>query len=205
MKNCTSFAEQKRYTVYSGKRLIWHYCLQLSFFYKTMSRISINLCRSGNQRHLLDFMRKWGWFHGHVARFPKSLGSRLKFQKTEIWFCRWKSNGYSDINMFLSMKTLCSFLLAKERTWRRIFITHSELSQNHREEQFIPFKTTVNWFIWLENWYFLKNSCNKGDRLQGSDLVKKFFFKIVKILVTVLLKMEVFTWIFHLLIKTPLF
>ena len=33
----------KKYRVYSRKRLFWHYCLQLSFVYKTMSQISFTL------------------------------------------------------------------------------------------------------------------------------------------------------------------
>ena len=32
--------KSKRHKVYSGKRLFWHYHLQLSFFYKTVSQIS---------------------------------------------------------------------------------------------------------------------------------------------------------------------
>ena len=33
----------KMYKIYSGKRLFWHYRLQLSFVYKTVSQISLNL------------------------------------------------------------------------------------------------------------------------------------------------------------------
>ena len=82
----------KRYKVYSGERLYWHYRLQLSFVYKTMSQISFKLFCSGDKRLLSEFLRKWGWFQGHNERFPKYLGQKLKFKKTEARLCRWKSN-----------------------------------------------------------------------------------------------------------------
>ena len=81
----------KRYKVYSGKRLFWHYYLQLSFVYKTVSQISFKLFCSGDKRLLSEFLRKWGWFQEHNERFPKYLGLKLKFQKTETRFCKWKS------------------------------------------------------------------------------------------------------------------
>ena len=64
----------KWYQLYSGKQLFWHYCPQLSFFYKTLSQISFNLFCSGDRRLLAEFLRKWGWFQGHNERFPKYLG-----------------------------------------------------------------------------------------------------------------------------------
>ena len=49
-------------------------------------------------------------------------------------------------------------MLAKEKTWKCIFNTNSELSQNNAEKQIIPSKTTVNW---LSNdiWCYLVNGC----------------------------------------------
>ena len=117
-----------------GKHLFWHYHLQLFLVYKTMSRISFNLFWLGDKRFLSEFLRKWGWFHRHNERFPKYLGQNLKFQKTETGFCRWKSTDNSDINIFLSLENLCTFLLAKEKTWQHIFNTNSELSQNRTKK-----------------------------------------------------------------------
>ena len=57
-----------------GKTLFWHYYLQLSFFYKTLSQISFKLFCSGDKRLLSEFLKKWGWFHVHNERFPKYLG-----------------------------------------------------------------------------------------------------------------------------------
>ena len=78
----------KRYMAYSQKRLFWHYRFQLSFIYKSVCQISFNLFWSGERRLLSKFLRKWGWFRGHNERFPKYLGWKLKFQKTETTFCR---------------------------------------------------------------------------------------------------------------------
>ena len=45
------------------------------------------------------------------------------------------------------MENPCTLLLAKEKTWKRIFNTNSELSPNRAEKQIMPFKTTVNWLF----------------------------------------------------------
>ena len=118
--------KSKRYKVYLGKRLFWQYCLHLFFVYKTVSQISFNLFCSGDKRLLWEFLKEWGWFQGHNECFPKFLGKKLKFEKTEIWFCRWKSTDNDDINIFMSLENLCTFLLARENTWKWIFNTNSE-------------------------------------------------------------------------------
>ena len=56
--------------------------------------------------------------------------------------------------IFLSLKNACTFLLVKEKTWKSIFNTNSELSQNRTEKQIMPFKTTVNW-LFNDIWYYL--------------------------------------------------
>ena len=123
-----------------------------------MSQISFKLFCSGDKRLLSEFLRKWGWFQVHNERFPKYLGWKLKFQKTETCFCRWKSTDNNDINIFLSLENPCTFLLAKEKTWKRIFNTNNELSQNPTEKQIMPFKTTVNW-LFTDIWCYLVIGC----------------------------------------------
>ena len=49
--------------------------------------------------------------------------------------------------IFLLLENPCAFLLAKEKTWKHIFNTNSELSQNRTEKQIMSFKTTVNWLF----------------------------------------------------------
>ena len=115
------------YKVYSGKRLFSHYHLQLSFVYKTPLQIYFNLFYSGDKRLLSEFLRKWSWFHGHDECFPEYLDYKLKFRKTE--FCRWKSNDYNDIYIFMSLKNPCTFLLSKEKTRKRILT----LTVNYRK------------------------------------------------------------------------
>ena len=54
----------------------------------------------------------------------------------------------------ISARWVCTFLLAKENTWKRIFNTNSELSQNRTEKQIMPFKTTLNW-LFNDIWCYL--------------------------------------------------
>ena len=107
------------YKVYSGKLLYWHYRLQLSFVYKAVSNISFKFFCQEDKRLLQEFHWKWGWFQKYNERFPKYLGSKLKFQKTETQFCRWKSNDNNDVNIFLSLEKLYTFSLAKKKAWKK--------------------------------------------------------------------------------------
>ena len=138
---------KKVQVIFGETFFFWRYRLQLSFVYKTVSQISFNLFCSGDKRLLLEFLWKWGWFHEHKERFPKYLGEKLKFQKTETRFCRWETNDYNEIYVFMSLKNPCTFLHAKEKTWKRIFNTNSELSQNRAQYQIMQFKTSVNWLF----------------------------------------------------------
>ena len=95
----------------------------------------------------VNFLRKWVWFQGHNERFPKYLGEKLKFQKTKTRFCRWKSTDNNYINIFLPLENPFTFLFAKENTWRRIFNTNSELSQNRTDKEIMLFKTTRSWLL----------------------------------------------------------
>ena len=72
-------------------------------------------------------------------------------------FCRWKSTDNNDINIFMSLEN-ATFLLAKEKTWKHIFNTNSELSQNRTEKQIMPFKITVNW-LFNDIWCYLVIRC----------------------------------------------
>ena len=78
----------------------------------------------------------------------------MKFQKTERQFCRWKSTDNNGINIFLSLEIPCTFLLAKEKTWKRIFNINSELLQNCTEKQIMPSKLTINWLFYYK-WCYL--------------------------------------------------
>ena len=46
------------------------------------------------------------------------------------------------------MENPCTFLLAKEKTWKHIFNTNSELSQNRTEKLIIPSKTVLEVLEW---------------------------------------------------------
>ena len=86
---------------------------------------------------------------------------KIKMLKTEAQFCRWKSNDCNHISIFLSLEnhcTACTFLFVKGKTWKHIFNTKSELSQNHTEKQFMPSKATLNW-LFNDIWCYFVIGC----------------------------------------------
>ena len=91
-------------------------------------------------------------------RFSKLLGLKKKSFLNGTRICRWKSTDNNDFNIFLSLENPCTILLTKEKTWKRIFNTNSELSQNCTEKQIMPSKTTINW-LFNDIWCFSTNSC----------------------------------------------
>ena len=128
MKKCTSFEEQK------GTRYIWrNVYFDIIIFYSLSSAKPcfefLSIFFAGVL--LLDFITKWGWFYGHDVHFPKKIGWGLKFEEVEIWFCRWRSTDYNDINIFLALENLCTILLAKEKTWKPIVSCHGYLTMSH--------------------------------------------------------------------------
>ena len=52
----------------------------------------------------------------------------------------------------------CNVLLAKEKIWKHIFNTNSDLSQNRTEKQIMLFKTTVN-CLFNDIWCYLVIGC----------------------------------------------
>ena len=56
------------------------------------------------------------------------------------------------------MANPCAFSVAKEKTWKHIFNTNNELSQNRTEKQIMPFKTPVNWLL-NDIWCYLVIGC----------------------------------------------
>ena len=122
LKKCTSFEEQNgtryiRENVYFGIIII--ICLLsvkpcLRFLLSVKPCLRFLLDCSTNKRLLSEFLRKWGWFQGHYERFPKYLGKKLKFLRTETRFCRWKSTDNNDSDMFLSLENLVPFCERKD-------------------------------------------------------------------------------------------
>ena len=127
LNKCTSFEEQKG-TRYIRKNLYFGIII-FSYILSTKSCL----------RFLLNcFLREIKGFYqsslGNKVDFRDIMNvphiSWLKIKKTETMFCRWKSTDNNGINIFLSLENPCTFLLAKEKTWKCIFNTNSELSQN---------------------------------------------------------------------------
>ena len=71
----------------------------------------------------------------------------MKFQKTETWFCRWKSTDNNNINIFLSLEKPCTFLLEKGKIRKCIFNTNNEFSQNRKEKRIMSSNTAINWLV----------------------------------------------------------
>ena len=78
---------------------------------------------------------------------PNILAKSRNFQKLRHGFVDEIALKKNDIDMFLLLKNVCIFLLAKEKTCKRIFNTNSELSQNHTEKQIMVSDTKINWFF----------------------------------------------------------
>ena len=69
-----------------------------------------------------------------------------------------KSTDNNNITIFLSLGNPCVFFLVKEKTWKRIFNTNKELSQNRTEKQIMPSKATITW-IFNDVWCCLFIAC----------------------------------------------
>ena len=65
--------------------------------------------------------------------FPKILVQDSKFKELRHTFVNERAMIITTVTISLSLNNLCTFLLAKEKTWKRIFKTNSESSQNHTE------------------------------------------------------------------------
>ena len=66
-----------------GETFIFALLSSAVFRLQNVSQISFKLFCSWDKKLLSEFLRKWGLFQGHNERFPKYLGKKFKFQKTE--------------------------------------------------------------------------------------------------------------------------
>ena len=73
------------------------------------------------------------------------------------------------------MENPCTFLLAKEKTWKRIFNTNSELSQNRTEKQIMLSKTTINW-LFNDIWCYLSIACFHWETGLFQQTVVKVYY-----------------------------
>ena len=153
MTKCTSFEEQKC-TSY-----IWG---------NVYFGINVFSCLSSTKACLrfllICFPREINGFYqsslGNEADFRDTMNVSLNIlaKKLRHGFVDERTLITTTLIYFCLSKTLVPFLRAKEKTWKRIFNTNSELSQNHTEKQIMPSKTTINW---LSNdiWCYLFTAC----------------------------------------------
>ena len=105
----------KRYKVYSWKSLFWHYCLQLSFIYKTMFQISFNLFLSRDKRvyhsslgNEIDFM--------HIMNIsPNILAKNQNFKRLRHGFVDERALITTTLISSCHWKTHVPFCLRKKR------------------------------------------------------------------------------------------
>ena len=112
---------------------------------------------SGDRRLLSEFLRKWGWFHGHNEDFHKYLHWELKFQKTKTQSCRWKNTDNNDINIFLSLENPVPFCLGKKRpgnAFLTLTVNYLRIVQKNK----LLFKTAVN-CLFNDIWCYLVIAC----------------------------------------------
>ena len=165
MKKCTRFEEQK------GKRYVRGnvYCGIIIFSCFSSTKPCLRFL-------LICFARKIKGFYqsslGNEFDFrdimnvsPNILAKKFQnFKKRRQCFIDKRAQitmtltDNNDINVFLSLENPCTFLLTKRNTWKRIFNTNSEFSQNRKEKQIMASKTTVNW-LFNDIWCYLLICC----------------------------------------------
>ena len=120
LKKCTSFEDQK------GTSYIWgnvHFGIVFSCLSSTkqclrfLSNYLVWEIKDFLGNVPSEFLRKWCWFQGHNECF---VDERAMKTMTLICSCHWKT-------LIPLWKTL---LLAKEKAWKHIFNTNSELLKN---------------------------------------------------------------------------
>ena len=98
------------------------------------------------------------------------------------------------------MENRCTFLLAKEQTWKRIFNTNSELSQNRTEKQIMLSKTTINW-LFSDKWCYLFIACFDWKIRVFQQTVVRVYYMIVIRNGKIVWKHGPCCWYFHLNLK----
>ena len=75
----------------------------------------------------------------------------------------------------MSLENPFTFLLPKEKTWKRLFPTNGELSQNHTEKQIMPLKTAVNW-LFTDIWCYLVIGCFDWEIVVFQQAVVRVYY-----------------------------
>ena len=147
LKKCTMSEEQKdtkyiRGNVYFG--IIVFSCLlstklYLRFLLICFDREIEGFYQSslGNEVDFTDIM--------NVS--PNILAKNWNFKKLRQSFIDKRAMITTALASSCRQKNPWTFLLAKEKVWKRIFNFNSESSQNRTEKQIMLFKTALNWLF----------------------------------------------------------
>ena len=113
--------------MYLGKCLLWHYSLQLSFVYKTVTQISFNLFCSGNKGFNQSSLGNEIDFREIMSVSPNILAKN--FKKPRHGFADETALITTPLMSFCHCKTLVTFYLRKKRP-ENAFLT---LTVNYRK------------------------------------------------------------------------
>ena len=104
----------KRYKVYSGKHFFKHYCLQLSFIYKTMSQISFNLFWLGDKGFYQSFLGNEVDFGNIMNVSPNILSKNQNFKKLRQDFVDKRTMSTTTLTSSCHWETVVPFCLKKK-------------------------------------------------------------------------------------------
>ena len=96
----------------------------------------------GNKSLLSEFLRKWGGFEGHNETFPKKiLAKNQNLKKQRHGFAYERTLITTALISSCHRETIVTLY---QKSWKRIFNTNSELSQNRTEYKIKLLNTSVN-------------------------------------------------------------
>ena len=139
-KKCTNFEEQKG-TRYNQENV--YIC------------IIVFSCLSSTKSYLRFLLNCFVWeikgfcqsSFGNEVDFRDIMDASLNISAKNWNFKKLRHYFVNERAMIKTKLMSCTFLLAKEKTWKRTFNINDKLSQKCTEKEIMPFKTTVNWLF----------------------------------------------------------
>ena len=150
LKKCPSFEEQNGTRYILGNIYFEIIVVSCLLFTKPCLRFII-ICFARQKKGFYQI--SWGnevdftYFADMIKVFPKISPQNQNFKKLRHSFVDEKAMTIISSCHWKTLLPFSTFVLAKKKTWKRIFTTNSKLSQNHAEKQFLRSKTTLNWLF----------------------------------------------------------
>ena len=149
LKKCTSFEDQKGTRHIRGNMYFGINCLQLSFITKQCPRFLLIYFAREIQGFYQSFLENQVDFRDIMNVSPNILAKYYNFEKLRHSFADERVLIRMTLIVISSchLKTLVHFCLQKKGAENAYLTLNSKLSQNRREKQTIPSKTTINWLF----------------------------------------------------------